>query len=161
MNNDDDNAAQLQAQGWTQRTLAGFIETVGPLWTRSENGAWAYGILCGPQHLNPAGVVHGGMLMTLMDHAISTVAWQACERVPCITVQLDTHFVGAVKTGEFAQARAEVAHRTRGLIFMRGSVTVRGLLVVSAQAVLKVIAPVQAGKMAAPALAPHDPHATS
>lgn len=146
MNNNDDNAAQLRAQGWTQRTLAGFIETVGPLWTRSENGAWAYGILCGPQHLNPAGVVHGGMLMTLMDHAISTVAWQACERAPCITVQLDTHFVGAVKSGEFAQARAEVAHRTRGLIFMRGSVTVQGLLVISAQGILKVKASTQAAK---------------
>lgn len=161
MKNDDDNAAQLQAQGWTQRALPGFIGTAGPLWTRSENGAWAYGILCGPQHLNPAGVVHGGMLMTLMDHAISTVAWQACERAPCITVQLDTHFAGAVKAGEFAQARAEVAHRTRGLIFMRGSVTAQGRLVVSAQGILKVMAPVQAGKMAAPVSAPHDPNATS
>lgn len=158
--NNDENTAQLQAQGWTQRCLPGFIETAGPLWTRSENGAWAYAILCGPQHLNPARVVHGGMLMTLMDHAISTVAWQACARTPCITVQLDTHFVGAVQAGEFAQARAEVAHRTRGLIFMRGSITVQSRLVVSAQAVLKVIAPVQAGKMGAPVPAPHSPART-
>lgn len=155
--NKHENAAQLQAQGWTQRALPGFIETAGPLWTRSENGAWAYGILCGPLHLNPAGVVHGGLLMTLMDHAISTVAWQACERMPCITVQMDTHFVGAARAGEFAQARAEVVHRTRGLIFMRGSVMVQGQLAVSAQAVLKVLAPAQAGKIAA---APRDPPST-
>ena len=152
--------AALQAAGWKQRALGGFIDTAGPLWTRKEEAGFAYGILVEERHLNPGAIVHGGMLGTLMDHAISTVAWQACERAPCITVQLDTHFVGAVKSGEFAQARAEVAHRTRGLIFMRGSVKVQGLLVVSAQAVLKVMAPVQAGKMAAPVSMPHDPRAT-
>ncbi len=116
------------------------METAGPLWTRKEGDAWAYGVLSGAQHLNPAGVVHGGMLLTLLDHAISTVAWEASGRASCVTVQLDTHFIGAVQKGEFAEARAEVSHRTRNLIFMRGTVVVAQNLVLSSQAILKVIA---------------------
>lgn len=137
-----DQPSRPQAQGWKVRTLSGFIETTGPLWTRREGDAWAYGFLAGTQHLNPAGVVHGGMLLTLLDHAISAVAWEASGRAPCVTVQLDTHFVGAMQQGHFAEARAEVSHRTRKLIFMRGTVVVAQDLVVSAQAILRVTAPV-------------------
>lgn len=135
-----DPTSQLESHNWSVRALSGFIETAGPLWTRREGDAWAYGILCTARHLNPAGVVHGGALLTLMDHAISAVAWEASERAPCVTVQLDTHFVGAVRDGQFAEARAEVSHRTRSLIFMRGTVTAQGHLVLSSQAVLKVMA---------------------
>jgi len=135
-----DQPLQLEAQDWKVRTLPGFIETAGPLWTRREGDAWAYGILCGARHLNPAGVVHGGMLLTLLDHAISAVAWEASGRAPCVTVQLDTHFVGAVREGQFAEARAEVSHRTRHLVFMRGTVVAQGELMLSAQAILKVMA---------------------
>ena len=55
------------------------------------------------QHLNPAARVHGGALMTLLDHAISSTAWEACDRQPCVTVQMDTQFLGAVEAGQFAQ----------------------------------------------------------
>ena len=132
---------KLHANGWKVRVLSGFMETGGPLWTRREGDAWAYGVLCGPQHLNPAGLVHGGLVLTLLDHAISSVAWEASERAACVTVQLDTHFVGAVKSGEFVEARAEVVYRTRSLIFMRGTVVSQGNLVLSGQAILKALPP--------------------
>lgn len=137
---DQDQPSQPEAQGWKVRTLSGFIQTAGPLWTRREGDAWAYGLLAGTQHLNPVGVVHGGTLLTLLDHTISAVAWEASGRASCVTVQLDTHFIGAVRQGQFAEARAEVSRRTRSLIFMRGSLVVAQDLVLSAQAILKVVA---------------------
>ena len=76
--------------GWNPRSLDGFFGLVGPLWTRKEEGTWAYGFMAEPRHTNPAGVVHGGMLVTLIDHALSAIAWEANERRPCVTVQLDT-----------------------------------------------------------------------
>lgn len=132
--------ASLQQQGWKQRELPGFIGLAGPLWTRREGEGWAYGLLAGEQHLNPAGVVHGGALVTLLDHAISTVAWEAAERAACVTLQLDTHFAGAVRAGQFAQARAEVVQRSKSMLFMRGTVVVEGELVLAGQAIMKVVA---------------------
>ena len=136
---DEHTRLRLEAANWTERTLKGFIEQAGPLWTRREDGAWAYGLLCDTTHLNPAARMHGGARVTLLDHAISTVAWEACERAPCVTLQLDTQFLGAVREGQFAEARASVSHKTGSLVFMRGTVTVDGQAVLMAQAILKVL----------------------
>src|ERR1700682_1365326 len=76
-------------EGWQPRALPGFLHFVGSLWTKKEGDSWAYGIVAEDKHTNPAGVVHGGMLTTLLDHALSAIAWEANERKPCITVALD------------------------------------------------------------------------
>ena len=131
---------QLEAEGWKRRDLGGFIGAAGPLWTRREAQGWRYGLLVEDRHLNPAGVMHGGALTTLLDHVVSTVAWEACERRPCVTLQLDSQFLAAVKAGQFIEASASVKHRTRGLIFMQGQVSADGQAVLSGQAILKVMA---------------------
>lgn len=129
----------LAASGWRQRALPGFVGLIGPLWTRKEDAGWAYGLLATPQHLNPAGVVHGGLLTTLIDHALSAIAWEAVERRACVTVQLDTQFVAAARDGQFLEARGRVVRATSNLVFVQGQVAVAGTEVVSASAVLKVL----------------------
>lgn len=140
---------KLVQQHWTRRdNLPGFIGLVGPIWTKRESDTWAYAILAGKDHLNPASVVHGGMLMTLLDHAISSVAWEACGRLPCLTLQLDTHFVDSVRAGQLAEARAHVTRRTSTLLFMQGEVSVEGRVALSAQALMKIGRPPQTGEAA-------------
>lgn len=134
----------LGAQGWRPRTLPGFAGLVGPLWTRQEDGGWAYAILAGPAHTNPAGVVHGGLLTTLIDHALSAIAWEASGRRACVTVQLDAQFLSGVRPGQFIEARGRVVRSSASLVFMQGQLTVDGAEVLSASAVLKVLAPPRA-----------------
>jgi len=132
-------AEELAAVGWKARELPGFIHTAGPLWTRREDTGWAYGIVTGPAHANPAGLVHGGVLTTLLDHAISTVAWEAADRKPCVTVQLDTHFLAAARPGDFIEARARVLRAAASLVFMQGSLTSGGADIATATAVMKIL----------------------
>lgn len=129
---------ELVQQNWKRRDLPGFMGCAGPLWTRREGDSWAYAFLADAAHLNPAGVVHGGALLTLLDHAISSVAWEACARQPCLTLQLDTHFIGPVRAGQLAQARARLVRRTGSLAFLHGEVAVEGGAVLTAQALMKV-----------------------
>lgn len=130
----------LSAKGWRQRTLPGFAGLVGPLWTRKEEHSWAYGLLATKDHLNPAQVVHGGLLSTLIDHALSAIAWEAVERRACVTVQLDTHFLSAAREGQFLEARGRVVKATSSLVFMQGQVSAAGIDIVSASAILKIVA---------------------
>lgn len=139
MEDADDVAGQVAA-GWKSRELPGFIGLVGPLWTRREGETWAYGLRMEAKHLNPAQRVHGGALMTLMDHAISAVAWEACERRPCITVQMDTQFLGAALQGQFVEVRVKLTQQTGSLCFARAEMTTGTQLVMSAQAILKKLA---------------------
>ena len=130
---------QLEALHWKPRDLPGHIGQIGPMWTRKEPEGWAYGLLCEGKHLNPAGVMHGGVTASLLDHAISAVAWEAAGRLPCLTVQLDTHFLAPVAQGEFAEVRVKVNSRSRSLMFLYGEMTVNGTLAATAQAVMKVM----------------------
>lgn len=148
-------AESLAAEGWRCKTLPGFAGLIGPLWVRKEGGrkegennegprneaqAWAYGLLATADHLNPAGVVHGGLLTALLDHGLSAIAWQALDRRPCVTVQLDTHFLAPARAGQFLEVRGQLLRATSSLVFMRGELSVAGNVVATGAAVLKVLA---------------------
>jgi uncharacterized protein (TIGR00369 family) len=130
---------RLAQEGWRQHIPKGFTGLIGPLWSRAEHGVLTFGLIAGENHLNPAGLVHGGMLTTLLDHVLSTAAWQAAGRLPCVTVQLDTQFLSAVKPGSFVEARGEVLRKTREIIFTRGELTVSAASVAMGSAVLKIL----------------------
>lgn len=133
-------AEALIEAGWKPRELPGFIHTAGPLWIRREDEGWAYGIATTPAHANPAGLVHGGVLTTLLDHTISTVAWEAAGRKPCVTVQLDTHFLAAAAPGDFIEVRAQVLRTTASLVFLQGQLTSgSGGGIAVATAVMKIL----------------------
>jgi uncharacterized protein (TIGR00369 family) len=129
--------AQLQEQGWGERAGHGFSGLVGPIWTRREGDEWAYGLLTGEQHANRAGLVHGGLIATLMDQAVSAVAWESVSRQPCVTVQLDTHYLAAARPGAFLEARAKVLKVTASMVFLSGEIRVKDEMVASGQAVMK------------------------
>lgn len=131
----------MHANDWKPHTLPGFMGLAGPLWTRREEGGWAYGLQVQRQHLNPAGVLHGGALLTLVDHALSTVAWQALQRQPCLTLQLDSQFLASVAEGGFVVVRARITQRTRSLLFLQGLATVEDAPVLQAQAIMKAQQP--------------------
>lgn len=125
--------------GWKPRTLNGFIGSVGPLWTRKENDSWAYGFVPTSQHVNPGGIVHGGLLMTLIDHALSAIAWEDAGRRPCVTIQIDVRFLTAVRPQTLIEARGRVVRRTAALSFTDGNLTVGAEVVATASAILKIL----------------------
>lgn len=98
---------------------------LGVPWARRHDGTWRYGLVTMPDHDNGNRVVHGGILAAFADHGLSFYAWEAAERAPCTTIQLNTHFLEGVPPGAFIELRGEVTKRTRGLVFVRGVVGVR------------------------------------
>ena len=111
--------------GWRALRGAAMPGGLGIPWARKIDGHWQYGLLTGAEHANPAGVVHGGVIMAFADHALSFLAWEAADRAPCTTIQLNTHFLDAIQPGAFIELRGEVTRRTRGLVFVRGVIGVR------------------------------------
>jgi uncharacterized protein (TIGR00369 family) len=124
--------------GWRARTLPGFLGLVGPLWTRKDGDIWAYAVLAEERHANPAGLVHGGMLSTLLDHTLSIIAWEANERRPCITIALDVQFVAGARPGDFVVAQGSIVRQTSSMVFAQGYLTVNEQIVATATAILKV-----------------------
>ncbi|WP_428488281.1 PaaI family thioesterase [Rhodopila sp.] len=113
------------ADGWRALPGAALPGGLGIPWARKQDGNWRYGLRTTAEHANPSGVVHGGVLMAFADHGLSFLAWEAAERAPCTTIQLNTHFLDGVRPGDFLELRGEVTRRTRGLVFLRGVAGVR------------------------------------
>jgi uncharacterized protein (TIGR00369 family) len=78
----------------------------------------------GPQHRNRSGIIHGGLLLSMIDQAAGYAGlW--CS-VPgnlrrAVTLDLDAKFTGQVKGGRIV-AEARVAQRGRNIFFVRTEV---------------------------------------
>ena len=51
-------------------------------------------------HLNAAGITHGGYLSALVDAGAGTAAYRSAENTVCVTISLDLKFIGASKVGD-------------------------------------------------------------
>ena len=127
-------------EGWVLRPTKAFGTHVGPFYKPIEGDDTLCGFLADERHGNKRGVVHGGMLATAFDVALGNASWVAAGQKPCATVQLNIHFVGALQLGEFAQMQAEVVRATRSLVFLRGTMTVDGRVIATADGVWKILA---------------------
>lgn len=78
----------------------------------------------GPQHINRSGIVHGGVVLALIDQA-AAFAGLWCS-VPgnvrkAVTIDLDCRFTGQVKEGRLV-AEGRVASAGRSIFFARTEV---------------------------------------
>ncbi|GIX30134.1 MAG: hypothetical protein KatS3mg124_0606 [Porticoccaceae bacterium] len=126
--------------GWTRRALRGLPVGLEALWTRrAEDGTWRYGALYDERHCNAQGFVHGGALMTLLDHGLSLLLWEAVGRAPCATVHLDCHFLAPLRAPCFVELDGRILKRGRNTAFLRGTLLCRGEPVAEATGVWSVL----------------------
>lgn len=149
MATDSTAKTNLIAQGWALRPPVGFNGTVGELWTRREGDALAIGFVAGPEHLNRAGAVHGGMLATMADNLLGWNVMERCAPRLAATIELHLHYVSAGRSGDFIEGHAEIVEATRSLIFVRGRLSVGTRLLVAVDGIWKIFA-----EKPAPALKP-------
>jgi uncharacterized protein (TIGR00369 family) len=127
------------AAGWDPDDDEGFVALVGPMWRRRSGETDHYAFVAAPKHHNRRGVVHGGMLMTFADRALGRTCRYANAHKPQATIQLDVHFIDAVKVGEFVEAKCRVVRRTRTLIFASAELAVGARVVATANGVWKTL----------------------
>jgi acyl-coenzyme A thioesterase PaaI-like protein len=80
------------------------------------------------------------MVATAFDVALGNASWDAAGQKPCATVQLNIHYVGALKLHEFTEIAVEVVRATRSLVFLRGVMSVGERVIATADGVWKILA---------------------
>lgn len=128
------------AHGWEEiSNHTAFGDLVGPLWRRADGDRLRFGFIVGPKHLNRAGNLHGGMLMTLADQSMAMTARAATGVKSHATIELNIQFVGGVKLGEFVVSHPEVVRATRSLVFMQAKMFVDTRVVVTTNGIWKIL----------------------
>jgi len=102
-----------------------FVEALGLELLRFADGEAELAMQPRDEHLNSWSVVHGGVLMTLLDVAMAHAARAPVKGSPgdprgVVTVEMKTAFMRP-GTGAL-RARGRVLHRTSSLAFCEGSI---------------------------------------
>ena len=127
-------------ENWEELGINGYVDLIGPLLRSKKPGdRHVYGLLAQEKHENRLGTIHGGVLAGLLDQVIAITAWDAADRQPTVTVQMDIRFLGAAKAGAFLEARAAIKHSTRSLVFVDADITCEDKKIATGTAVMKII----------------------
>ena len=90
-------------------------------------------------HLNAAGITHGGYLSALIDAGAGTAAHRCAKNAPCVTVSLDLKFIGASKNGDEITGSVKILKKTKTLVFLFCELKCNNKLITSASGVWKIL----------------------
>ena len=90
-------------------------------------------------HLNAAGITHGGYLCALIDAGSGTAAHRAAGNVPCVTISLDLKFIGASREGDKIVGNTKILKKTSTLVFLFCELKCDNKIITSASGIWKIL----------------------
>ena len=90
-------------------------------------------------HLNAAGITHGGYLSALIDAGAGTAAHRSADNAPCVTISLDLKFIGVSKNKDEITGHVKILKKTKSLIFLFCELKCNDKIITSASGVWKIL----------------------
>ena len=90
-------------------------------------------------HLNSAGITHGGFIAAVIDAGAGTAAHRSADQSPCVTISLELKFISAVKLGQELTGKAKIQKKTKSMVFLTCELTAANKIVATASGVWKIL----------------------
>ena len=118
----------------------GFMKHNGGVMFRniSEN-EYEFKSVINENHLNAAGITHGGYLAALIDSGAGTAAHRSVQNAPCVTISLDLKYIGASKIGDEIIGHVKILKKTKTLVFLFCELKCNNKIITSASGVWKIL----------------------
>ena len=118
----------------------GFMKYNGGLFFRSVSETqYEFKSTINENHLNAAGITHGGYLAALIDAGAGTSAHRSAQNAPCVTISLDLKFIGASKLGDEIIGHVKILKKTKTLVFVFCELKCENKIITSASGVWKIL----------------------
>lgn len=118
----------------------GFGEHIGPFWEKNTDAGMLRALYLQAHHLNPEGVVNGGVLLAFADYVIyRAIGDDVGHQIKFATINLNAQFLAAAKPGQILYGRGKITRRTRAVIFAEGELYTEERAVMKATGIWKVI----------------------
>lgn len=126
--------------GWSSWQSDAFEQRSGPFYEKvDEDGCAVSAFRAEPRHMNGAGFMHGGCLMTFADSALFSIARDAMDGSHGVTLSLTGDFLDPAQVGQLIEARGEVVRAGGKTIFTQGIVTADGTPVLRFNGIIRKI----------------------
>jgi len=90
-------------------------------------------------HLNTAGIAHGGFIAAVIDAGAGTAAHKVSNNNPCVTISLELKFISPVKLGQELIGTTKIQKKTKSMVFLTCELTVEKKIVATASGVWKIL----------------------
>ena len=90
-------------------------------------------------HLNAAGITHGGFIAAFVDAGAGTAAHKSTDQNPCVTVSLELKFISAVRLGQELIGKTKIQKKTKTMVFLTCELSVSNKIVATASGVWKML----------------------
>ena len=90
-------------------------------------------------HLNSAGIAHGGFISAVVDAGAGTAAHRAAANNPCVTISLELKFISPVKLGQELIGTTKIQKKTKSMIFLTCELKASDKIVATASGVWKIL----------------------
>ena len=118
----------------------GFMKHNGGLLFRSiSETEYEFKTIINKNHLNRAGITHGGYIASLIDAGSGTSAHRSANDTPCVTISLDLKFIGASKEGDEIIGKTKILKKTKSLIFFFCELVCNDKIIASATGIWKIL----------------------
>ena len=94
-------------------------------------------VLVNENHLNRAGITHGGFIASIIDAGIGTGVHRATNDNVCVTISLDIKFIGSTKKGDEILGNVKIEKITNTLVFASCKLKSRDKIIATASGVWK------------------------
>ena len=120
-------------------TTNGFMKHNGGLLFRtiSEN-EYEFKTTIKENHLNAAGITHGGFISAIVDAGAGTAAHRSADNCPCVTISLELKFISAVQQGQELLGKTKIQKKTKTLIFLTCELLTENKIVATASGIWKI-----------------------
>ena len=118
----------------------GFMKHNGGLLfkTISEN-EYQFKTVIKENHLNAAGIAHGGFIAAVVDAGAGTAAHRTAGNCPCVTISLELKFISPVKLGQELIGTTKIQKKTKSMIFLTCELKTSDKIVATASGVWKIL----------------------
>ena len=90
-------------------------------------------------HLNRAGITHGGYICTIIDAGAGTACHKASGNKPCVTISLDIKFIAPSNLGDELLGTVEIQKVTKSMVFVNCKLKCKNKLVANAVGIWKIL----------------------
>ena len=118
----------------------GFMKHNGGVMFRNiSESEYEFKSVINENHLNAAGITHGGYLAALIDAGAGTAAHRSAQNAPCVTISLDLRYIGASKIGDEIIGHVKILKKTKTLVFLFCELKCNNKVITSASGVWKIL----------------------
>ncbi len=121
-------------------TKSGFMKHNGGILFRElSKKEYEFKTKINENHLNAAGITHGGYIASIIDAGAGTGAHRSSGNQPCVTISLDINFIHSTKLDDEIIGFVKIQKKTKSMIFLICHLESKGKMIATASGIWKIL----------------------